>query len=175
MLTRSKSCKSKDISSAQSSAVVATAPKVTKKRPVNKPPAMPIFGKSSEKDIIESTARKAAENHMHLNIHKFTPTINQAVKIAVRQALDEAIPKIVEQAVKNIEAKQVASQVGTSVSSMSNSVVYRTVTTGEAQTVMSAVPAVIWRQCPNGHRYAVGECGRPAQVGLCIECKARLF
>ena len=31
-----------------------------------------------------------------------------------------------------------------------------------------------WYRCPNGHRYAVGECGRPMQNGICPECGARI-
>ncbi|KAJ2018009.1 hypothetical protein GGI13_005206 [Coemansia sp. RSA 455] len=136
--------------------------------------AMPLFGKSSEKDIIETAARKAAENHMHLNIHKFTPTINQAVEISVSQALDKSIPKIVEQVVKEIETRKIASQVGPSISSASKGVVYRAITASEVQSVMAAIPGVTWRQCLNGHHYAVGECGNPTVQGKCIECKVNL-
>ncbi|KAJ2439624.1 hypothetical protein GGF42_007894 [Coemansia sp. RSA 2424] len=181
MITRAKARRNKGTFSAQQSIATATvtatiaAPRVAKSKPMCKTPVMPLFGKSSEKDIIESTARKAAENHMHLNIHKFTPTINQAVKIAVRQELDDAIPKIVEQVIKVIEAKQIAAQVGTSTPSTSNGMVYRTITAAETRTVMAAVPAVTWRQCPKGHCYAVGDCGKPVQAGKCIECKENLF
>ena len=31
-----------------------------------------------------------------------------------------------------------------------------------------------WYRCPNGHLYAVGECGRPMQNGICPECGARI-
>ncbi|KAJ2860270.1 hypothetical protein GGH94_005615 [Coemansia aciculifera] len=137
-------------------------------------PTMPLFGKSSEKGIIETAARKAAENHMHLNIHKFTPTINQAVEISVNQALDKSIPKIVDQVVKEMEARQIASQVGTSISSANKGVVYRTITAGEVQAVMAAIPGVTWHQCLNGHQYAVGECGNPIVQGKCIECRESL-
>ncbi|KAJ2044772.1 hypothetical protein GGH13_009574 [Coemansia sp. S155-1] len=111
---------------------------------------------------------------MHLNIHKFTPTINQAVRISVNQALEQAVPKIIEQVVKEIEAKQITSQVGPSTSPASNDVVYRAVTACEIQKVKAAVPAVKWRGCPKGHQYAVTACGIPIVPGKCIECKANL-
>ncbi|KAJ2062276.1 hypothetical protein GGI17_002514 [Coemansia sp. S146] len=190
MITRAQARNIKSISSVQqapSTRVIKPKAKTeakTKAKPVRKTKAkstcktpasnMRLFGKSSEKDIIETAARKAAENHMHLNIHKFTPTINQAVRISVNLALEQAIPKIVDQVVKEIEAKQLANQVGSSTSPANNGVVYRTITACEVQKVKAAVPAVTWRGCPKGHQYAVGECGSPAVQGKCIECKANL-
>ncbi|KAJ2330373.1 hypothetical protein GGH91_006683, partial [Coemansia sp. RSA 2671] len=88
---------------------------------------MRLFGKSPEKEVIESAARKAAENHMHLSIHKFTPTINQAVRISAAQALDEAIPKIVQQVVREIEAKQASS------STANQRVTHQAITAGEVR------------------------------------------
>ncbi|KAJ2045840.1 hypothetical protein GGI08_006695 [Coemansia sp. S2] len=192
MITRAQARNNKGISSVQqTSSTRVTKPKAkpkakpvskakpkakSKAKPTSKTPdsTMRLFGKSSEKDIIETAARKAAENHMHLNIHKFTPTINQAVRISVNQALEQAVPKIIEQVVKEIEAKQITSQVGPSTSPASNDVVYRAVTACEIQKVKAAVPAVKWRGCPKGHQYAVTACGIPIVPGKCIECKANL-
>ncbi|KAJ2023069.1 hypothetical protein GGI06_001561 [Coemansia sp. S85] len=190
MITRAKArSDKKDTSSAlQPSPARETKPNTTPKRiskpkaktkakPTSKPKPKPktptadmrLFGKSPEKEVIESAARKAAENHMHLNIHKFTPTINQAVRISVAQALDEAIPKIVQQVVREIEAKQASS------STANQRVTHQAITAGEVRSVKAAVPSVCWLKCPQGHQYAVGECGRPAVQGKCIECKAKLY
>ncbi|KAJ2866806.1 hypothetical protein GGH94_001282 [Coemansia aciculifera] len=186
MITRAQARNNKGISSVQQApSTRITKPKAktkaqsaskTKAKSTSKTPAsnMRLFDKLSEKDIIETAARKAAENHMHLNIHKFTPTINQAVRISVNLALEQAIPKIVDQVVKEIEAKQLTSQAGSSTSPANNGVVYRTITACEVQKVKAAVPAVTWRRCPKGHQYAVGECGSPAVHGKCIECKVNL-
>jgi hypothetical protein len=29
-----------------------------------------------------------------------------------------------------------------------------------------------WVKCPNGHAYAIGECGRPTHEAKCVTCKA---
>ncbi|CAH3199331.1 unnamed protein product, partial [Porites evermanni] len=31
-----------------------------------------------------------------------------------------------------------------------------------------------WYQCPNGHPYYVGDCGRPMEVKACPECKMKI-
>ena len=31
-----------------------------------------------------------------------------------------------------------------------------------------------WFKCPNGHYYAIGECGGAMQTGRCFECKAEI-
>ncbi|XP_062570766.1 E3 ubiquitin-protein ligase RNF213-like isoform X2 [Saccostrea cucullata] len=33
---------------------------------------------------------------------------------------------------------------------------------------------VTWYRCPNGHPYAVGDCGNPTQLGHCYQCKAEI-
>ncbi|KAJ2734049.1 hypothetical protein IW152_002595 [Coemansia sp. BCRC 34962] len=186
MITRARACSIKKGTSSTllPSPAPATKPRTTPKRitkpkakPASKPKAKPktpaadmcLLGKSPEMKTIEAAARKAAENHMHLNIHKFTPTINQAVRISVTHALDEAIPKIVQQVVREIETKQtsplIANQRGT----------HQAITASEVQSVKAAVPSVVWLKCPLGHQYAVGECGKPAVQGKCIECKAQLY
>ena len=33
---------------------------------------------------------------------------------------------------------------------------------------------LVWYQCPNRHIYAIGECGRPDQLGVCPTCRAAI-
>ncbi|KAI8322809.1 hypothetical protein GQ54DRAFT_310652 [Martensiomyces pterosporus] len=51
---------------------------------------------------------------------------------------------------------------------------YRQVTQKDWDEVKAAMPGIHWRQCPNKHWYAVGECGNPIATGYCIECKTTL-
>ncbi|KAJ2459638.1 hypothetical protein GGI02_005852, partial [Coemansia sp. RSA 2322] len=124
---------------------------------------------ASSQATIESAARKAANDYMHLNITRFTPTINQAVRISVTQALEEAVPDIVQKVVKEIELKQASTS--SSSAPLTNGMPFQHVTPQELKEVKAALPGVFWYKCPRGHDYAVGECGRPVVHAQCVDCK----
>jgi hypothetical protein len=41
-----------------------------------------------------------------------------------------------------------------------------------AQIVAAASDARAWYTCPNGHRYAIGNCGKAMEKAKCVECGA---
>ncbi|GAQ90342.1 NF-X1 zinc finger and helicase domain protein [Klebsormidium nitens] len=80
---------------------------------------------------------------------------NAALGGAARELLDETIPKLVEAAREGWRAE---------------------VTLEEKRAVMEAMGfrARHWYVCPNGHPYAIGECGGAMQESVCYECGARV-